>query len=173
VKPFRISPPPAAPPYHRVDGLHLIYVLTPFSIKVETSSSCKCAHLGVSARCSADRIGSTSTALWNASAFGLWGYDNLTPLSLSLSLSISLLASCRMDLFVSMLRIPSVLLPSHGEERRGGVCEEGEATRGDSVSGYPSSISPIGYWCLSISLFLIFASVCREIKLPWCIYRLF
>jgi hypothetical protein len=80
-------------------------------------------------------------------------FEGMTISPLSLSLSLSLLASCRTDLgscrldlvlltlcrtfLFSMLRIPSVLLSSHGEERRGGVCEEGEATRGDSVSGYP------------------------------------
>jgi hypothetical protein len=56
------------------------------------------------------------------------------------------------------------LLPSHGGDRCGGIGECGEAAGGDSSSTFPSNLPLEAARSLSISVFLIFVSVHREIK---------
>jgi hypothetical protein len=58
------------------------------------------------------------------------------------------------------------LIPSHGQERNGGVGEGEEAAEGDSGIGSPSNLPPAAACSLSVSLFLISASIHHENKYP-------
>jgi hypothetical protein len=79
--------------------------------------------------------------------------------------------SCKLDLglsariFYFIKRDPQHgLLPSYGEEHCEGVGERGEAARGDSGNGSPSNLPPAAACSLYVAVFLVSASVHREIK---------